>query len=384
MLRAFEEWQIDRNKIVSITTDNGSIMVAAVKNSFDAQHLHCFAHTLNLVTEAAISHDQIQPLIKKVRGGVKFIKNSVIMSDRLQKAQEDNDVPEGKMKKMILDVKTRWNSTYYMVEQFLDLIRIISQLLVDDPSSPVMPSSPEIETLKNVIVILRPLESATTEISGDKYVTISKIIPMVNMLSSHLENSFGQLDPTTEAVRKVLLSAVQKRFGCAEANSNIAIATILDPRFKNINFKNPIGCGKAISRLKKLIVEDVSSESEEDQEIRDQAFNFWKTHKELVYGKRRKKTQEVSDTSELILYLANPLSPLKSNPLLEWEDIKTVLPGLYKQSRRFLLFMATSMPCERLFSKAGATVTQDRIRLSGKYLNKLTFLGSMSKDEWFK
>jgi len=37
---------------------------------------------------------------------------------------------------------------------------------------------------------------------------------------------------------------------------------------------------------------------------------------------------------ELSLHLSNPVSPLKSNPLELWEDMKTVFPPiLYKQSR---------------------------------------------------
>lgn len=386
MLQVFKEWNIDTKKIVSITTDNGSNMVAAVKSSFEPQHVPCFAHTLNLVTETAVSHEKIEPIIKKVRGVVKYIKNSVIMSDKLRKAQMDNNVPEGKMRKMILDVKTRWNSTYYMVERFLDLLKIVSQLLIEEPSSPEMPNAVEIDALRNLAAILRPFEFATSEISGEKYVTMSKIIPMVNTLTTHLLN-FKSNDPAIETVRKVLLAAMQKRFGNAELNSKIAISTILDPRFKNIHFKNPTGCAKAIAKLKKLCVEEGSSESEEEalEKTDPEPFDFWKTHKELVYGKRRKKKHEDSgDSSEVTLYLANPLSHLKTNPLEDWEDMKAVFPGLYKQARQYLLNMATSVPCERLFSKAGGIMTQDRNRLSGKYLNKLTFLGSVSEEEWFK
>lgn len=133
-------------------------------------------------------------------------------------------------------------------------------------------------------------------------------------------------------------------------------------------------------------MEEMTSDSSEEEQVENadpEPFDFWKTHKELVYGKRRKKHDDNSDSSEVTLYLANPLTPLKSNPLQQWEDMKTVFPRLYKQARQYLLTMATSVPCERLFSKAGATITKDRNRLAGKYLNKLTFLGSLSEDEWF-
>lgn len=54
----------------------------------------------------------ITSIIDKVRNIVKWVKNSVIQSDKLRQIQIDSGVPEGCTKKFILDVKTRWNSLY--------------------------------------------------------------------------------------------------------------------------------------------------------------------------------------------------------------------------------------------------------------------------------
>lgn len=386
MLKVFDEWNISKENVVGITTDNGYNIVAAVRRSFEAQHIHCFAHTLNLVTEAALLNEKIVPTIIKVRAIVKYIKNSVNVSDKLRKIQIENNVAEGNIKKMILDVKTRWNSTYYMVQRFLELLKVVGQILIDDASSPEMPSASEVETLRNLETLLKPFEFATTEISGEKYVTMSKIIPMVHCLKNRLEN-YESNDANILAVRDCLLSAVEKRFGKAEQNSRIAISTILDPRFKTLHFKNPTACAKAIAKLKAMCAgEQSSEESEEDAPTVEagEPFDFWQTHKELVHGKRKRKQSSGADSSEVTLYLSNPVSPLKSNPLEQWEEMMTIFPGLYKLARQYLLNMATSVPCERLFSKAGATITQDRNRLSGKYLQKLVFLSSVSDDAWFE
>ncbi|KZC13879.1 Zinc finger BED domain-containing protein 1, partial [Dufourea novaeangliae] len=82
-----------------------------------------------------------------------------------------------------------------------------------------------------------------------------------------------------------------------------------------------------------------------------------------------KKTNNKDD--ELSNYLSSPVSVLHSSPLEEWEDIKTMYPLLYKQARTVLVVVASSVPCERLFSKAVATITQTRNRLTGKHLEKL-------------
>lgn len=70
----------------------------------------------------------------------------------------------------------------------------------------------------------------------------------------------------------------------------------------------------------------------------------------------------------LYIYISNPVSLLKSDPLELWEDMKSVFPMLYKQGRIHFTVVATSVPCERLFSKAGATITKSRNRLTDSRL----------------
>lgn len=75
--------------------------------------------------------------------------------------------------------------------------------------------------------------------------------------------------------------------------------------------------------------------------------------------------------------------PLNSNPLEQWEDMKNIFPLQYKQARIHFSIVATSVPCERLFSKVGATINQARNRLSSSRLEKLLFLGDLPEEEWF-
>lgn len=49
---------------------------------------------------------------------------------------------------------------------------------------------------------------------------------------------------------------------------------------------------------------------------------------------------------------------------------------LYKPAQTFLIIPGTSVPSERLFSKALATISQTRNRLTGSKLSKLLFLQS--------
>ncbi|CAI6375724.1 unnamed protein product [Macrosiphum euphorbiae] len=330
-----KNWNIKKEQIITLITDNGANMIAAVNKVLGKnKHTPCFAHTINLDSEAVIKHPSIEPLISKVRNVVLWVKRSVIISDMLRKVQIDKGVAEGCVKKMILDVKTRWNSTYYMIERFLEMVNLISPLTLQHISSPYMPTAIEINTLKQFKELLKPLEFVTRESSGDKYVTISKIIPMANCLMAQV-NLLKPSEVIIQDVHDKLQAELTKRFGQIQYVTPIAISTLLDPRFKNLHFNDPNACSRAMSALRDLTRIDTSSSESEGEAPPESTYDFWAIHKELVQsqGHKKKKTSHGNAGDELSLYLANPVMPLNSNPLEQWEDMKNIFPLLYKQAR---------------------------------------------------
>lgn len=374
------DWNIELTKIRTIVTDNGTNMVAAAKSLVgEKNQLPCFAHTINLVVEIALENDHAKAIINKVREIVKWVKNSVINSDKLRLIQIKKGIPEGSIKKFILDVKTRWNSVYYMIERFIEMQNVCSELLNENSRGPEMLCRSEMDTLKQLVSLLKPFEYVTREASAENYITISKIIPMVSCLIKQLHNL--STTDTMKEVQQNLQKELNRRFRLTEMNTHIAIATLLDPRFKNIHFRDPNACSRAIQKLKDIIKSDIPATSSESDEENSVLYDFWQHHKELVHTKKKKKCNQEGD--ELSLYLSGPVCNLKSNPLEEWEDMKYVFPLLYKQARLFLVVVASSVPCERLFSKAGAIICKTRNRLSSKHLEKLIFLNGLSEKDFF-
>lgn len=83
-------------------------------------------------------------------------------------------------------------------------------------------------------------------------------------------------------------------------------------------------------------------------------------------------------------YLSRPAvnRKLNPNPFVIWQSMMMEYPSLWKVAEKMLPVMATSVPCERLFSHAGLIVNQLRSRLSPQHLKELLFLRSIQKDMW--
>ncbi|XP_030750852.1 zinc finger BED domain-containing protein 4-like [Sitophilus oryzae] len=378
------EWDIDMEKVVAIVTDNGANMVKAAQDLVGKQkHVPCFAHTLNLLCENAVKNTaNLLALIEKVRAIVIWFKRSVYASDELRKVQKSRGILEGNCLKLILDIKTRWNSTYFMIERFLKLAPLLGTIILSNMNAPNMVNATELEELKQICQLLHPLEQTTKEMSGQNYVTLSKIIPMIGCLTSQ----YNKTSCDTEIARNLKTSIIKefdKRFGYVEKCFLLAASTILDPRFKNIHFQDPLALSTIIRHLKNEITNapdqsssssDLSDKGEEEQAT----FDLWAHHKNIAHTKKSRKTEEKFD--ELNQYLSVPVRSLKEDPQEIWDEMKTVYPNLYKLAQKYISVVATSVPSERLFSKAGATMTKNRNRLTGKRLSKLLFLGSLPEN----
>jgi len=64
------------------------------------------------------------------RSIVKFVKSSTNLTKELQ--QINLGISEDEIKKLILDVKMKWNSIFYMIKQFVKLWNVINILIAKD------------------------------------------------------------------------------------------------------------------------------------------------------------------------------------------------------------------------------------------------------------
>ena len=123
---ALECWQI-QDKVSVITTDNASNMGVAVQISDIDLKIGCFAHTLDLATKKAV--DVIKPITRKMKPVIAFIHRSHVGSKVFSEKQEALGTPKHKL---IMDVETRWNSTYIMYERYFEQRVAIHAAFMDE------------------------------------------------------------------------------------------------------------------------------------------------------------------------------------------------------------------------------------------------------------
>lgn len=98
---------------------------------------------------------------------------------KLIEVQQQLKFPEHKL---IVDVETRWNSTYYMMERLVEQQQAVVATLCFLDRSDLLLDSKDFDVLKEIIKLLKPFEVATREMSEEKHVSVSKIIPLCHNL----------------------------------------------------------------------------------------------------------------------------------------------------------------------------------------------------------
>jgi hypothetical protein len=123
------------DKIISLTTDNGSNMLACGRelaneleagfSNFTFTHNRCAAHVINLAVKAGMKY--LDSSIIKLRKFVIKIKNSQLLIDDLKSICK---IKNKKFLMPIQDVDTRWNATYLMIERQIST-RDVMEILVN-------------------------------------------------------------------------------------------------------------------------------------------------------------------------------------------------------------------------------------------------------------
>ena len=166
LVNACEEWKITE-KISAVVHDNASNMVLASQLHEEWDDLPCFGHTLQLAVNTGLDLNVISRLTAVCRRIVNHFKHSVVATTALVDKQKVMGIAQHKL---IQDVSTRWNSTYFMYERLIEQRWTIYAVIHDEQITPSSQRNLDLKTdqrdlLDQLVVVLKPLQIATTALS---------------------------------------------------------------------------------------------------------------------------------------------------------------------------------------------------------------------------
>lgn len=316
------------------------------------EHFGCYAHTSNLIVQNALKH--VDDITKKVKIIVAHFKRSSNAVTKLNLFQKDSGVTTPK--KLLQDVEMRWNSRLYMFESFVELddaIRTTTALL--DPANLPVLSPDDWKIIKQLTKILRPFEQATKEISGDKYMTASLVIPLTQGLKNVCQKmkQSMELHKTTDEVLEKLKNATKEE--------------IINMVSELIS-KNDPG--------KRQLQVNLNSDDADDE------FYIWSSHDVKAAFHKLQGIASSRAVVEMQRYMEAELLGRKEDPLGWWRNHHYNYPYLESIVQEKCCALATSLPCERLFSKAGTILSERHMRLKPHKFNQLLTLNVNREYYW--
>jgi hAT family C-terminal dimerisation region/BED zinc finger len=393
-------------KLLAITTDNAKNNDTFLANledecqeqdiSFDCEstHVRCAAHVINLAVQdflkalnsAALDSDDADAedyvadrtangFISRLRKLVLKVRDSHKGRSRLAAQCTAANI---NAKGLVLDVKTRWNSTYAMVERALELREPLGITLgaCKDLASYQLTDN-EWQLLERVRPLLAAFKKATDHLCSDAHPTLGTAVPAYEFLFDRLDE-YRDACRGLRAIRAATETAIEtlERF-YAKADAEVyAIATILDPRSKLQYYRNhgweQARIDKAVDGLHGAYVrycdlaapsaDECPPEDCDDMDLMEYAFGY-----------------ESDKPDELEAYLAAPTVDRKANAPQWWKTNATTYPCLAAMARDYLAVPATGAPVERVFSDGADLVRPKRGSLSEKSIRESMCLKSWQK-----
>jgi len=122
--------------------------------------------------------------IEKVMALMSYIKFSHPLNEALKALCQMKKTPYLAPE---LDVKTKWNSTYYMLEKWSKMEAALNLLVADDQTvHQRYPNENDLDKIKDTMFLLEPFERATQLISASSYPTHGDVRFVFLGLREHL------------------------------------------------------------------------------------------------------------------------------------------------------------------------------------------------------
>jgi len=234
------KWYVEK-KMFSLSLDNAAANEVAVKDVIVELkrhsplvcdglffHVRCANHILNLVVKDGMR--VIGSATEKIRSFVVAVKGSTVQWEEFLKCATECGLDT--KPSLSLDVSTRWNSTYLMLRDALYYKLAFERLTSIDRRryECIAPSSQEWEKARVLIPFLKKFFDLTEIFSGTQYPTANMFFRGFCEIKLYLTDWCNSNDATLCQMANAMSVKFDKYW--KKSNVALAVANVLDPRFK--------------------------------------------------------------------------------------------------------------------------------------------------------
>ncbi|PSS28929.1 AC transposase [Actinidia chinensis var. chinensis] len=396
------DWNIEG--IFTLTVDNASsndtILKFLMKRTKEwkgtilgHEHLHmrCCAHILNLIVVEGLKEENRS--IDRVRDVVRYVRSSPQRLESFKTCVEKEKIDCSQT--VCLDVSTRWNSTYLMLEVAVKFEKAFQRMADkdtnfkkyfnikvvedwEDEDASRVPTKLDWKNCKLFVTFLKLFYDATKRFSGSLFVTSNSVFDEILKIEATLEKLLDNKDPLMCAMAARMKEKFLRYWGDGgkiNVNIYIYVAVALDPRLKLrwLRFRYTKSKGKDVginmeSRVKAVLVrlydayasdsqsriqvrsasETPSVRVEEDCDYQSSLHSEFDTYLEEEYSSVYE--------SELDKYLVAPCERSTNatfDILVWWKNNSNKYPILSQIARDVLAIPVSTVASESAFSTGG-------------------------------
>ncbi|CAM4608403.1 unnamed protein product [Leuciscus chuanchicus] len=120
-----------------------------------------------------------------------------------------------------------------MLDRVLEQSKALTQVLSDDRKTRhLVPTWQDIEVLESINSALKPLQELTDILSGEEYVSVSYLKPVLYLLKNTTLAAKEEDTDLMKTIKSKIIAYLEKNYNDPETQELLDVASLLDPRFK--------------------------------------------------------------------------------------------------------------------------------------------------------
>ena len=401
------------DRLLGVTADNASnnsTMMAHMEEYYKEKYpdagfsvtwnqVECMAHVLNLGAQQILkefkqpvdkdtyeagsdSSDDMVTAVSRLSFLCRKIRLAPKLRRLLEKVCKEKDV---KYLVPIIDVVTRWNSTYDMLVRAVEIKDVMSDTFYQHKDRNLINlvlTEADWNCVSQLIDVLAPLKEGTLLASQNgESLMVTSMIPIYDYCTEMLKESLKIFDENDD-IYIGIESAIEKlNHYYDKVSPMVGIALILDPTLKKDFLKNSLGW--QVEWVDSVMDQFTSSFRFYHEKL--QAFASSASAASVSTGtsprgfgnyvkKRRTSDGDADGVEEFVRYFNAPLAEMGTNALLFWKTNQFHYPILSAMAKDYLTVQASSVSSERAFSSGTDLVTADKCSLGGDTIEMTQFL----------